>query len=79
MFHREVSNMRTKVVTIIGDIKGIFSLIKKDAFWGMNNFETKKIFEGTKVFSFEMCGEDSFEGFNLEEVIASNKNIININ
>lgn len=79
LFHREVSNSRTNVATIIEDIKGIFSLVEKDVFGGTSNFETRKLFEETKVFAFEMCGEDCFEGFNLEEVIASNKNIININ
>lgn len=79
LFHKKVSNLRTKVVTIIEDIKSIFLLIEKDAFGKMSNFETTKMFEETKVFAFEMCGDDCFKGFNLGEVVTSNKNIININ
>lgn len=44
-------------------------MVEEDAFGKMRNFETKKIFEETKVFAFEVGGKDGFEGFNLGEVI----------
>lgn len=79
LFYRKLGNSRAKVATIIEDIKIIFLLVEKNAFGRMDNFETKKTFERSKIFALEVCRDDSLEVFNQGEVVASNKNIININ
>lgn len=54
LFYEKGGGSSTKVATVRKDVEGIFTLIEKNSFGRVGNFETKKILQSTKVFSFEV-------------------------
>lgn len=42
LFHGKQSDLRTKLATIIQNIKNIFLLVEEDAFWGNKQFQDQR-------------------------------------
>ena len=79
LFHGKVSRASTQMTAINEDVKGIISLFKKNSSWRVGNFQTKKIFQCSKIFNFECLGKKRLELADNREMITCHKKIININ
>lgn len=71
-FYRKKGSLSAKLATIKKYIENIFTLIEKNTFIKVGNFEAKKIFQRAKVFSFEMSGKNYLKKLDLKNVISRN-------